>query len=170
MIDRHGERRTLSLINVAYIVALGGYALAGNVVLACLFYVLYSFIAPLSPIGAATYLRKIAAPEDVAPSLAMGVTLLHATAIVVPVAAGVALNFVGYQVPFFIACGFACVGIVVTRRLDPRAQRSAVRVAMDAAGHGADEAAADGAADAMATAESEAVLLAAEDGVGAPPR
>ena len=32
MIDRHGERRTLSAINVAYIVALGGYALMNNVV------------------------------------------------------------------------------------------------------------------------------------------
>ena len=63
MIDRHGERRTLSAINVAYIVALGGYALMGNVWLACVFYVIYSFIAPFSAIGAATYLRKIAVPR-----------------------------------------------------------------------------------------------------------
>jgi MFS family permease len=62
MIDRYGERRMLSLINLAYIVALGGYALANNVLLACLFYVIYSFITPLSPIGAATYLRKVAVP------------------------------------------------------------------------------------------------------------
>jgi len=132
MIDRYGERRMLSLINLAYIVALGGYALANNVLLACLFYVIYSFITPLSPIGAATYLRKVAVPEDIAPSLAMGVTLLHATAIVVPVLAGVILNFVGYQIPFFIACGFACVGAFVTLRLDPSAQRCAARVALDA--------------------------------------
>jgi len=142
MIDRHGERRMLSLINLGYIVALGGYALMNNVLLACLFYVIYSFITPLSPIGAATYLRKIAVPEDIAPSLAMGVTLLHATAIVVPVMAGVILNFVGYQIPFFIACGFACVGALVTLRLDPQAQRSAARVAIDASSRGAEQAAA----------------------------
>jgi MFS family permease len=133
MIDRHGERRTLSAINVAYIVALAGYALMGNVWLACAFYVLYSFIAPFSAIGAATYLRKIAVPADIAPSLAMGVTLLHATAIVVPVAAGLILNYVGYQVPFFIGCGFALVAALVTLRLDPVKQRSAARVAMDEA-------------------------------------
>ena len=121
MIDRHGERRTLSAINVAYIVALAGYALMGNVWLACVFYVVYSFIAPFSAIGAATYLRKIAVPADIAPSLAMGVTLLHATAIVVPVAAGLILNYVGYQVPFFIGCGFALVAALVTLRLDPLA-------------------------------------------------
>jgi MFS family permease len=134
MIDRHGERRTLSAINVAYIVALGGYALMSNVWLACVFYVIYSFIAPFSAIGAATYLRKIAVPQDIAPSLSMGVTLLHATAIVVPVAAGLILNYVGYQVPFFIGCGFALVAAVVTLGLDPVRQRSAAKVALDEAG------------------------------------
>ena len=61
----------------------------GHVALACFFYVIYAFISPFSSIASSTYLRKIAVPEDIAPSLAMGVTLLHATAIVVPVAAGV---------------------------------------------------------------------------------
>jgi MFS family permease len=136
MIDRHGERRTLSAINVAYIVALGGYALMGNVWLACAFYVLYSFIAPFSAIGAATYLRKIAVPADIAPSLAMGVTLLHATAIVVPVAAGMVLNYVGYQVPFFIGCGFALVAAAVTLRLDPVGQRTAAKAALDETANG----------------------------------
>lgn len=136
MIDRHGERRTLSAINVAYIVALGGYALMGNVWFACAFYVLYSFIAPFSAIGAATYLRKIAVPADMAPSLAMGVTLLHATAIVVPVAAGMILNYVGYQVPFFIGCGFALVAAVVTLRLDPVSQRTAAKAALDETANG----------------------------------
>ncbi len=145
MIDRRGERQTLSAINVAYIVALAGYALVGNVWLACLFYVLYSFIAPFSAIGAATYLRKIAVPEDIASSLAMGVTLTHATAIVVPVAAGVILNFVGYQVPFLIGCGFALVAALITLKLDPRRQRSAAKVALDAPARQAvpDEPAAD---------------------------
>jgi len=137
MIDRHGERRTLSAINVAYIVALGGYALMGNVWLACVFYVIYAFISPFSVIGGATYLRKIAVPADVAPSLAMGVTLLHATAIVVPVAAGMILNYVGYQVPFFIGCGFALAAALVTLRLDPVGQRSAARVALDERANGA---------------------------------
>jgi hypothetical protein len=153
----------LSIINVAYIVALGGYALANNVILACVFFVLYSFITPLSPIGAATYLRKIAVPEDIPPSLAMGVTFLHATAIVVPVLAGIVLNFVGYQVPFFIACGFACVGIVVILRLDPGAQRSAARVALDAENDVLRAASAEGAAI-TAGVESGTVLLAPDRG------
>ena len=133
LIDRVGERQVLQYINIGYIFALAGYALAGGVFLACLFYVLYSFVAIFSSIGVSVYLRKIAVPEDVAPTLAMGVTILHATAVIVPVAAGFILNFVGYQIPFFIACGIAFVAVFVTRRLDPQAQRTPARVALDAA-------------------------------------
>jgi MFS family permease len=133
LIDRVGERRVLQGINVGYILALGGYALANGVYLACVFYVLYSFVAIFSTVGANIYLRKIAVPQDVAPSLALGVTILHATAVVVPVAAGLILNWVGYQIPFFIACGVALIAVFVTRRLDPIAQRTAARVALDEA-------------------------------------
>jgi MFS family permease len=133
LIDRIGERRVLQAINVGYIFALGGYALANDVYLACVFYVLYSFVAIFSTIGANIYLRKIAVPQEVAPSLAMGITILHATAVVVPVAAGFILHFVGYQIPFFIACGVSLVTVFVTRRLDPTTQRTAARVALDEA-------------------------------------
>jgi predicted MFS family arabinose efflux permease len=133
LIDRVGERRVLQAINVAYIFALAGYALSNTVYLAAVFYVLYSFVSLFSNIGASVYLRKVAVPQDIAPSLAMGVTILHATAVVVPVAAGVMLNYVGYRIPFFIACGIALIAVFVTSRLDPLAQRTAARVALDEA-------------------------------------
>lgn len=156
LIDRLGERRVLQAINIGYVVALAGYALAGEVYLAMLFYVIYSFIAVFSSIGASTYLRKIAVPEDVAPSLAMGITILHATAVVVPVVAGIILNFVGYQVPFFIACLAALVTVGVTHRLDPMKQRTAARVARDEA-QLAERAAAGGAAEVAAVLADPAV-------------
>ena len=133
LIDRLGERRVLQAINIGYVIALGGYALANSVYLACVFYVIYSFIVPFSTIGASTYLRKIAVPEDISPTLSMGITILHATAVIVPVLAGVILIFVGYQIPFFIACLAALILVGITRRLDPVKQRSAARVALDEA-------------------------------------
>lgn len=132
-IDRQGVRRSLSYINILYIVALGGYALSGNVWLACFFYLIYAVISPFSYVGAAVYLRKIAPPEDISSSLSMGVTLLHATAVVVPVVAGYILNFTGYQIPFYIACAFALANFFVTLGLDPVKQRCAARIAMDEA-------------------------------------
>jgi predicted MFS family arabinose efflux permease len=133
LIDQYGERRLLAVVNVAYVLALGGYAFANNVVIACACYIIYTFITPFSPIASATYLRKIAVPEDIAPSFAMGTTMQHAAAIVVPITTGIILNYVGYQIPFMIACGFACLTFLVTRRLDPEAQRSPARLAMDQA-------------------------------------
>ena len=132
LIDRHGERQMLAAVNVAYVVALAGYALVDNLVVAVACYVVYSFIFPLSAMGAAIYLRKIAPHEDIAPSLAMGLTMQHAAAVVVPIATGFVLNFVGYQLPFLIAGGFASLTFFVTRRLSPETQKSAGRLAADA--------------------------------------
>lgn len=131
LLDRYGERRLLAVVNVAYVVALAGYGFTGNVLVACACYIAYTFIMPLSSMASATYLQKIANPADLAPSFAMGTTMQHAAAIVVPVTAGYILNFYGYQIPFLIACGFACLTFVVTRRLDPLAQRAPERVALD---------------------------------------
>ena len=131
MIDRHGERTMLGFVNFGYIFALGGYALVNNVYLAAGCYLVYSFIMPLSGMGSATYLRKVAIRDEIAPSLAMGVTLMHAAAIIVPISAGFILNYVGYQWPFLIACIFSSFTILVTRRLDPKTQRSPARIAED---------------------------------------
>jgi predicted MFS family arabinose efflux permease len=132
-IDIRGERRMLGVVNIAYIVALLGYGVIDNVGVALFCYVIYSFIFPFSAMGASVYLRKIAATRDIAPSLAMGLTMQHAAAVVVPIVTGFVLNYVGYQIPFLIASGFAVVTLFVTRMLDPRTQKSAVRLAEDAA-------------------------------------
>lgn len=157
MLDLHGERRMLGLVNVAYIVALSGYAFTDSLPVACACYIIYTFILPISGMGAATYLRKVATPDEVAPSLAMGVTMQHAAAIVVPVSAGLILNYVGYQIPFMIACGFSLMNVFVTRRLDPVGQRSPAKVL-------ADNARLEAEADA---AEASAVNQTAEDQPGA---
>lgn len=123
-LDQYGERRVLFYVNIAFIVALVGYALAGQVIAATVCYVIYTFIAPLAAMGATVYLRKISPSADVAPSLAMGLTMQHAAAVVVPVVTGFILNYVGYQVPFLVASGFAVVTLFVTRKLDSEAQKT----------------------------------------------
>ncbi len=131
-IDLRGERDMLSVVNVAYIVALLGYALIDQVAVALLCYVIYMFIFPFSAMGASVYLRKIAPVSDLAPSFAMGLTMQHAAAVVVPIVTGFVLNYVGYQIPFLIASGFAVVTLFVTRRIDPANQKSAGRLQEDA--------------------------------------
>ena len=129
MIDVHGERRMLGYVNVAYIVALLGYALVDLTSVAIVCYVIYSIIFPLSAMGASVYLRKIAPARDVAPSLAMGITMQHAAAIVIPILTGFVLNFVGYQIPFLVASGFALITVFITRKLDPARQKTTAKLA-----------------------------------------
>ncbi|MBI3944043.1 MAG: MFS transporter [Chloroflexi bacterium] len=140
LIDQRGERQMLGLVNVGYVIALVGYGISSNVYAAIGCYIIYSLILPISGIGSATYLRKVAAARDVAPSLAMGLSMQHAAAIIVPIATGFVLNYVGYQVPFLVASGFACLTFVVTRKLYPEAQKSSMRLQEEgilAAGAGA---------------------------------
>jgi predicted MFS family arabinose efflux permease len=132
LFDRYGERPMLMVANVGYLVALAGYGLIDNVVVAVACYVVYMFIFPLSWIGASTYLRKVAVVSEIAPSLAMGLTLQHVAAVAVPLATGYILNFVGYQVPFLVACAFSVLTFFVTQRLDPQGQKSPLRVQEDA--------------------------------------
>ena len=131
LIDRYGERRILGVVNVMYVIALLGYGLIDHIGVAIGCYILYSFIFPLSAMGAAIYLRKIAPAADIAPSFAMGITLQHAAAVAVPIATGFVLNFVGYQIPFLVASGFAVITYFVTRSLDAETQKSAGRLAED---------------------------------------
>lgn len=131
IVDKYSEKPMLAVVNVAYVVVLVGYAFADQVTLAIACYIIYSLIFPLSGIGATTYLRKVAVQEEIAPSLAMGVTLQHLAAVAVPVATGYVLNFIGYQIPFLIAAGFASLTFLVTRKLDPQRQRSPRRIAED---------------------------------------
>jgi len=133
LIDDLGENRILASVNVGYVVALLGYGLVDNVYVAVGCYVVYSFIFPLSGMGAATYLRKVSAADDLASSLAMGLTMQHAAAVVVPIATGFVLNYVGYQIPFLVAIAFALMALPVTQRLSPADQKSERRRREDAA-------------------------------------
>jgi predicted MFS family arabinose efflux permease len=123
-LDTFGERQVLFYINIAFIIALLGYALVTQVAAAAVCYVIYTFIAPLASMGATVYLRKIAHSADLAPSLAMGLTMQHAAAVVVPIVTGFILNYVGYQIPFLVASGFAVITLFVTRRLDASSQKT----------------------------------------------
>lgn len=130
-LDRFGERTVLLYVNIAFVVALLGYALVSHVWAAVACYVIYTFIAPLASMGSTVYLRKVAPNSEIAPSLAMGLTMNHAAAVVVPIVTGFILNFVGYQIPFMVAAAFAVVTIFVTRMLNPAEQRTPEKIVED---------------------------------------
>lgn len=116
-VDRFGERKMLTLGYVLHGVTFLGFALSGNVWLLYFFYLLYNWLFLFS-MGTTTYLRKICKREDLAPSLAMGVSLSHVTAIVVPIVGAALWNELGYKFPFLFGTVFVVLSLIYTQKID----------------------------------------------------
>jgi hypothetical protein len=114
LIDRVGERKVLMVDAVLMMAVCGGYALGSHLpsrlaVLGLLFscYVLDHLLFGLN-MARATYLAKTAVrPEDVAPTLSLGVTVNHAVSMVVPALGGLLWVRCGFQSVFYAAAGVA---------------------------------------------------------------
>ncbi len=120
-VDRYGEKRILTAGYVMHLTVFVGFALAPNVWIAYICYLGYNFLFLFS-IGTTTYLKKICRREDLAPSLAMGVSLSHLTAIIVPIFGAALWDKLGYQFPFLFGTLFIFGSLYVTQRLDPHRQ------------------------------------------------
>ena len=118
LIDRFGERPTMTVGYVGMLITFLGFALWHNALVATILYVAYNVLL-LSEIGVSTYLKKVASPEDVRPSLATGVTMMHIPALVVPILGGTLWNMFGFEVPFLLGAAFI-VGSVGATQLIPR--------------------------------------------------
>jgi predicted MFS family arabinose efflux permease len=124
MVDRYGEKRSLTIGYCLHLTVFLGFALSQNIWLLYLTYLGYNFLFLFS-IGTTTYLQKICRPEDLAPSLAMGVSLAHLTAIVVPVVGAALWQRLGYQFPFLFGTVFIFISLWLTQKIDIPKQRIA---------------------------------------------
>jgi predicted MFS family arabinose efflux permease len=122
LIDRHGERKMLTINYCGHLIVFLGFALATDVRLLFLFYLGYNFLFTFS-IGTTTYLRKIARREDIAPSLAMGVSWAHVAAVGVPIFGAALWEQLGYQFPFLFGTAFVLLSIYYTQKIDIAKQR-----------------------------------------------
>ncbi len=99
-IVKFGERKVLSLEYIALIFIFCGYALVEDRYLAALLYI-FDHIFFNFAIAIRTFFQKIADPADIAPSMAVGFTINHIAAVVLPVLGGL-LWLVDYRIPFLI--------------------------------------------------------------------
>lgn len=99
LIDRVGERRILLTSYAALILVFIGYAQIKH---AHVLYVLYCLdnLFYLSTACLTTFVQKIAEPEDLMPTLSMGVTMNHIAAVLVPLIGGYLWASLGYPVTF----------------------------------------------------------------------
>ena len=112
-INRFGERQLLSIEYAGIILVFLVYAYTDSHIVAGIMYVL-DFLLINFAVAVRTYYQKIAAPEDMASGMAMGFTINHIAAIVVPVLGGL-LWMVDYKIPFFIGVGLGVCSLALAQ-------------------------------------------------------
>lgn len=130
LIDRIGERKVLAFCYAALIPVFIGYALVKHPPVLYALYCLDNLFF-LGSIGLNTYLHRICLPEDLMPSLAMGISVNHAAAVAVPVIGGFLWAKLGYQTTFFGGAVVVAISVLTVLRMRPGGQ--------DREPHGADK-------------------------------
>jgi predicted MFS family arabinose efflux permease len=128
LIDRLGERVTLTGSYLALLGLFLGLALVRDRTLAITLYIAYNFLLLFS-MGLNTYLKRIAPSSDVRPCLAMGVTTMHISAIILPPIGGLLWQRFGFEAPFLLGAVFIALSALITQRLPGRAAQPQPAVA-----------------------------------------
>jgi predicted MFS family arabinose efflux permease len=115
-INLWGERRLLTLEYAVVAAIFSGYALLDNHLLICVLYVIDQVVFNFA-IALRTFFQKIAAPEDIAPSMAVSVTINHIAAVGVPAVGGM-LWLMDYRIPFWMGAGLALVSLLLVQYID----------------------------------------------------
>jgi len=114
-INVYGERVVLSLESASLFILFLGYAFIENVWVAVILYILDSIFFNFA-IGLNTYLQKTADPRDLAQSTAVGFTINHISAVVIPVIGG-SLWLLNWRLPFIIGAGLAALSLYFTQKI-----------------------------------------------------
>jgi len=113
-IDRFGEKPILLLCYGVSAPVFLAFAFIPNAAVFAVMYILY-MVFGLGMMARNTYLKKIADPQDVSPSLAMGVSVMHVSAVVVPITGSLLWQFFGYQMVFLLGFAFIVMSLVATQ-------------------------------------------------------
>ena len=118
-IIKYGERKLLSIEYFFLIPIFIAYAYVDSKMIVGILYVLDHVFFTFAT-GIKTYFQKIALPEDIAPSMAMGFTINHIAAVVLPVIGGL-LWMVDYKIPFLAGAFFSFISLCLVQliRTDP---------------------------------------------------
>lgn len=112
-INRYGERTMLTVEYASLFVVFSLYALVENRWAVSILYVIdnvfFSFAIAIN-----SFFRKQADPADIAPSMAVGFTINHITAIVLPVIGGILWTY-NWRLPFIGGAILACCSLLFSQ-------------------------------------------------------
>lgn len=79
-------------------------------------YILNSVLMIVSYISQTTYINDISSIIDLTPSLAMGQTINHIAAVILPLTGGIMWGIFGYETTFFIGVAVAACSLIITQK------------------------------------------------------
>ncbi|CAB5079297.1 Uncharacterized MFS-type transporter [Olavius algarvensis associated proteobacterium Delta 3] len=112
-IIRFGERKVLSLEYSGLVFVFLAYAYVESRYLVAVLYILDHMFFNFS-MAIQTYFQKVGDPRDIAPSMAVGFTINHIAAVVLPAIGGL-LWMVDYRIPFIAGAGMALVSLTAVQ-------------------------------------------------------
>ncbi len=112
-IVRFGERKVLSLEYAGLILVFLTYALTQSKAVVIGMYILDHILFNFA-IAIRTYFQKVADPQDIAPSMAMGFTINHIAAVVLPVLGGLAW-MIDHRIPFIAGAAMSLISLVAVQ-------------------------------------------------------
>nr|WP_298037999.1 MFS transporter [uncultured Desulfuromonas sp.] len=112
-IVRFGERSVLSLEYAGLIFIFLAYAFTGSKIVVVAMYVLDHLLFNFA-IAIRTYFQKVGDPQDIAPSMAVGFTINHVAAVVMP-AIGGALWLIDYRIVFVAGAVFSLISLLAVQ-------------------------------------------------------
>ncbi|KAA3618374.1 MAG: MFS transporter [Calditrichaeota bacterium] len=112
-IIRFGEQKVLSLEYGSLVFIFIAYAFVESKAIVALLYIFDHIFFNFS-IGIRTYFQKIGDPKDIAPSMAVGFTINHIAAVVIPALGGF-LWLLDYRIPFIAGAVLSLVSLTAVQ-------------------------------------------------------
>ncbi|MCB2218381.1 MFS transporter [Desulfofustis glycolicus] len=120
-IVRFGERRVLSLEYFSLIFIFIAYTLTDSKLMIGVLYILDHIFFNFA-IAIRTFFQKIADPQDIAPSMAVGFTINHIAAVFLPALGGL-LWLIDYRLVFFAGAAMSCVSLLLVQCISTQLRR-----------------------------------------------
>jgi len=120
-IVKFGERKVLSLEYAGLIIIFIAYGLVESKIIVALLYIIDHIFFNFA-IAIRTFFQKIAEPEDIAPSMAVGFTINHIAAVVLPVLGGL-LWMIDYRIVFFSGAFLSFISLLFVQQITAQLQR-----------------------------------------------
>jgi hypothetical protein len=122
-IVRFGERKVLSLEYFSLVFIFIAYATTGSKWFVAVLYILDHIFFNFS-IAIRTYFQKVGDPRDIAPSMAVGFTINHIAAVILPAIGGF-LWVMDYRIPFLGGAAMSIISLIAVQKISVPGHREA---------------------------------------------